>query len=469
MANELQRKLGLWSAISIVVGSVIGSSIFMKPALMASQVHSPILLILVWLIAGCISLIGASINAEIGTLMPVTGGQYVYFDKMYGNRFAFIYGWACLTVINTAAIAAIAYVFATYLTYFIDLPRFSVEVEKSVYLKLPFIGTFYIFENIGVKCVAVTSIIGLTLANQISVIMGGLVQRIFAFAKIASLILLVVIVFGFGHGDVHNLVHNDATFEMSNWQVLMGVIAALSGAFAAFDGWNNLGFVAGEIDEPSKNIPRALIFGLLICLALYLLTNLAYFYMMPIEVVAKSSLLATDAVQPILGAMGAGFIAFLVMTSTFGATNGNILACARVTFTMGTDHKLFAWAGKVDARNATPTNALWLQCIICCVYVFTGTFDMLTDLFVFVTWLFYGFAAFGIFILRKKMKDDHRPFKAWAYPYLPALFVCFAFFYCVLTVVNDITNFVEGKAEVVNAGLGLVIVFSGLLVYRWKK
>ena len=436
----LSRKLNLWATVSIVAGSVIGSSIFMKPAVMAGQLGSPLLLLFVWVFAGAISMMGAAINAEIGAMLPITGGQYVFFQKMYGNFFAYIYGWACFSVINTASVAAIAYIFAQYAEYFYIFPRFAPSAEHYWQLTLPFIGQLYPLENFGVKSVTILVVCLLTWVNSLSVKGGGAVQVILTVIKVAALVLMIGIIFFSGKGSTHHFVETSHHTGLKGWAVLGGIIAALSGAFAAYDGWNNIGFVAGEINEPKKNIPRGLFIGLGICILLYILTSEAYLYILPIDKMATSSLVATDALQPILGNTGVGFIALLVMISAFGATNGNILACSRVTFAMAKEGVFFKRIGKVHPIHKTPANALWLHCIWTCLFVLTGSFDMLTDLFVFITWIFYGFAAAGIFILRKKMPDAERPYKAWGYPVAPAIFVIFSAFYFVLTLYSDITT-----------------------------
>lgn len=467
ITNSLQKKLNLNAAIAIVVGSVIGSSIFMKPAVMAQQLPDVKLIILVWMIGGGISYIGAMINAEVGSMFPDTGGQFIYFKKMYGDKFAFLYGWSGLAVINTAAVAAIAFVFAQYITFFITLPHFDESTIQSFYISIPFIGKFYLLENFGVKTIATIIVVLLTFANYISVNAGLRVQNLFTVLKVLLLFGIIIIIFGFGDGDINNLAQsNIASYD---YLTILGMVAALSGAFAAFDGWNNIGFVAGEMKEVHKNLPKALFYGLSICMVLYLLTNLAFYYMLPLDVAANSSLIATDAISPIIGNYGTIVIAILVLISTFGAVNGNILACARVTHAMGENKDFFSWTGKVHPKYLSPGNALWLHCLVTCIYIFTGSFDMLADLFVFVTWIFYGFAAYGIFILRIKYPTIDRPYKLKAYPILPILFVTFAFFYSVLTIYNDVSNYMNGSSEIVKSVLGLVIVFSGLVVYRFRN
>ncbi len=463
---KLSRQINLISAIALVVGSVIGSSIFAKPAVMAQVLPDPLWILAVWLFAGGLSLIGAMINAEIGSMFPATGGQFVYFKEMYGHRFAFVYGWAGLAVINTAAVSAIAFVFAQYFSFFVDLPNFSEEIEKAWHFSLPFIGTFYPLENMGVKLVAVMSVLVLTAFNHYSLNSGNRVQLFFTWLKVLLLIAIVLLIFCTGTGKMENLAPTGRVhFE---WATLLPFVAALSGAFAAFDGWNNLGFVAGELKHPEKSIPKALWLGLVICFVLYVSTHLAFFFSLGTDKAMQSSLIATDAVEQVLGSYGAAVIAFMVMISTFGAVNGNTLASARVTFSMGENKDFFPWTGKVHPTHLTPSNALWLHAVISILYIFSGSFDMLADLFVFVTWIFYGFGAYGLIILRKKYPHASRPYAIKAYPLLPLVFVFFSILYAVITIYNDVIAYQKGESPVIKSFLGLSILIYGLILYQWK-
>lgn len=466
---QLQRKLGLWASVSIVVGAVIGSSIFMKPASMAGQLGSPLLLMLVWIVAGIVSLFGGMINAEIGCVMPETGGQYIYFRHMYGNFFAYLYGWACFIVINSASIAGIAFVFSGYSEYFFHLPRFPENIEHAIALRIPGVGKFYLLGNIGVKGLAITLIGIFTWMNVRSVKTAGNVQVFLSIIKVAGLILLAGIIFFSGRGDLQNLVRVSAGFDHSFWPVLTSFVAATTGALAAYDGWNNLGFVAGEIKDPQKNIPRGLMLGIGICILLYVLTTEAYLYMLPVDKMKNSPLVASDALFLILGVAGGGFAALLVIISTAGATNGNIMPCARVLFAMSEEKSFFPFAGKVNTKYRTPANALWLQGGWSSLLVLLGSFDMLMDMFVFMTWIFYGFAAYGIFILRKKMPLAERPYKLKGYPYLPLIFIFFTLIYVLVTLFNDTRNYFDGKSSIIHSVFGLLLTAAGIPLYRVFK
>ncbi|HUR09869.1 MAG TPA: amino acid permease, partial [Flavitalea sp.] len=448
---QLHRKLGLWTTISIVAGGIIGSGIFMKPAIMAGQLGSPGLLISVWIIAGLITLFGALTNAEVAAMFPETGGQYIFFQKMYGDFIAFLYGWAGFAVFNTAGASSIAYVMAQYLEYFVVLPRFTPEVEKSFSFYIPFIGTIFPLQNAGVKSVTILTILTLTLVNYISVRFGGALQVIFTAMKVAAIILLIGGILFSGDGNFMNLVTVDSSLLPHGRALFFGFIAATGGAFWAYDGWNNITFVAGEVKNPQSVIPKSLFIGITTAIVLYVLINIAYLYVLPIGVMSKSVIVASDAAVVVMGGVGGACIAVLVMLSTFGSTNANLLAIARVSFAMAREQRFFSFVGKVHPRFNTPGNALVLHAIWASLLVCSGSFDMLTDMLIFVSWLFYGMSAVGLFVLRKKFPDISRPFKVPGYPLVPIVFCAFTALFLVITLYNDVTNYTTGKTPVVNA------------------
>jgi APA family basic amino acid/polyamine antiporter len=398
-------------------------------------------------------------------MLPETGGQYTYFRYMYGRFFAYLFGWASFIVINTAAIASIAFIFAQYTSFFINLPSFSESIERSFILTIPFIGKLFFLQNFGIKVVAILLIVVITFINYISLKAGSAIQVFFTALKIAALAFLIFSIFFSGKGSFNNFSIVSSDMDFSSISVLLGFVAATSGALAAYDGWNNLGFVGGEIINPKKNIPRGLIWGLISCIVLYVLTTQAYLYMLPIDEMKTSKMVATDALFKVMGVGGASVIALLIIISTASATNGNILPTSRVTYAMAKDKVFFAAAGKVHKRFHTPYISLWLQCIWACLFVLSGSFDMLADLFVFVTWIFYGFAAYGIIILRRKMPLAERPYKLKGYPWIPIIFIFFALFYFILTIYNDVQNYLSGKTEIIFSALGLLLLASGVPFY----
>ncbi len=470
MASKgLQKTIGLWSATSIVIGSVIGSSIFMKPATMAAQLGSPYLIILVWVVAGLISMFGAMAFAELGTMFPETGGQYVYLRYAFGDLVGYLYGWSSMAVINTAAIASIAFVSASYAGYFIPLPQFSTAMEHSIVLHIPMIGDIMPLQNFGVKALAIMVIMGLSIVNYISVKSGNRVQLIATLFKVVAIVLLIAGIFVSGKGHVANFITNSKDFHLSNWTLLAGFMAATTGAFAAYDGWNNLNMVAGEIKDPSKNITRSLIMGLWACIAVYVLITLSYMYVLPIDTIARSPLVASEATAAVMGNIGGTVIAVLIIISCLGATSVNLLANARVIFAMSESKMFFDSWGKVHPKFNTPGNAVLLLGIWSSVLVISGSFDILADMFIFMSWVFYGLVVIGVFIMRKKLPDAERPYKAWGYPLIPLIFVLFTAVYIGTTLYNDITNYLNGSSPIINSVFGLLLTVIGIPLYYYFK
>jgi APA family basic amino acid/polyamine antiporter len=466
--SAFRRTINLNTAIAIVVGGVIGSGIFMKPALMASQLGSAWLLLSVWIVAGIITLFGALSNAEVAAMFPETGGQYVFFKKMYGDWFASLYGWAAFAVFNTAGNASIAYVCAQYTDYFIHLPHFSASIETNIILHLPFIGNIFPFENIGVKGLTIAIIILLSFINYRGVQYGSVLQRVLTSLKAIAIILLIggILFSGKGSGSNFSTILPDMP---RGFALIAAYMAALSGAFWAYDGWNNITFIAGEIQQPQKNIPKSLFTGLLFCMIVYTLVNMAYIYILPISSMASSSFVASDAAAISWGVAGAGVVAMMVILSTFGTANANILATSRVTYAMGEENKLFAWAGRAQQRYQTPGNAIWLNAVWSIVLILSGSFDTLTDMLIFVSWFFYGMSALGVFILRFKMKNTERPYKVFGYPFVPLAFVLFTAIFLSVTLYADIANYRNGSTHLINSVLGIAITCIGIPFYFFRK
>jgi basic amino acid/polyamine antiporter, APA family len=467
VSNSLAKKIGFWSATSIIIGSIIGSGVFMKPASMAGQLGSPIWLTIVWIIAGMFSLFGALVYAELGAMMPETGGIYVYFRKMFGDFVAYLYGWSAFSVINTTAVAAIAFVCAQYADYFLHLPRFDLATEQGVTWHLPFIGDLHPLENFGVKSLAISIVAGLTWLNYRSVKAGSSFQLISTIVKIGVIAALVIGIFFFGHGSVENFFH--AENPKQNGALLSGVMAALTGAFFAYDGWVNITFIAGEIKQPQRNIPKSLFTGVIACIIVYVLVNQAYLYMLPVEKIAASSLVASDAISAAIGSTGGAVVAAMIVICTLGAINGNIMATTRITYAMGKDKVFLPWAGKEHKKYQTPGNALWLHGAWISLLIISGSFDMLADMMVFISWIAYGMGAVGIFMLRKKMPHAERPYKIWLHPFVTLLFIIFTAFFLVITVYNDVTNYINHRQPVVNSLLGILITLAGIPFYFYFR
>ncbi len=460
--------LGLFTTIMMVVGGVIGSGIFRKPGVMAGQVGSPELLLGVWVLAGLLTLFGALTNAEIASLIPETGGQYVYFERMYGPFFAFLYGWATFAVMQCGSIAAVAYVFAEYATEFVKLPVFPAAVAGWS-LHMPFVGDVSPLKEIGTKGLAAGLIVLLTAVNYVGVRFGGLVQNIFTVAKVAAMFLLAVAAFLLPTGGaVANLTTPSAHIHLSGLALVAGIAAALQGAFWAYDGWNKLTYIAGEVKQPQRNIPLGLLWGMLIVTGIYLLMNVAYAYVLPIDQMAHSKLVAADVAERCF-AGGGRWIAAAVMISTFGAANAIILASARVYFSMSRMNVFPRRLGNIHPRFHTPAASLVVQGIWSALLLFSGTFDTLTDTLIFVSWAFYAVGAYGVFVLRRKQPDAPRPYKVPGYPLVPWVFILFALLYLVFTVYNDVIGYqaavAAGKPALINSAFGTALTLIGAPIY----
>jgi len=467
MAQSLKKNIGLWSAVSIVIGGIIGAGIFMRPASMAERLGSPVLLLVVWLVGGAVSLVGAMIYAELGTMFPDTGGPYIYLQKTYGDFTAFLYGWSTMAVINTAAIASIAFVCAQYAGFFIHLPRLPPEIEHSVKLHIPYLADIYPLENFGVKLLTSGIIVVLILVNYLSTRYGNAIQVVTTVMKTLALTLLIGGILLSGKGHPANFVTSSPGFHPGSLLLMVGFMGAISGAFSSYDGWNNVNMVAGEIENPQRNISRSLFIGVGICIAVYVLTTLAYNYVLPVAEMAKSPLVAADAMEKVVGVAAAGLVSGLIAFSAFGATHVNLLTNARITFAMGEEGSFFPWTGVVHRRFGTPGNAVIVIGAWSILFVWSGSFDILADMFVFMSWVFYGLTGLGLFILRKRTPEATRPYRVWGYPWLPLVFVAFTLFYLVTTIYGDVAAYRSGKSPVINSVFGLALTAAGIPFYLY--
>jgi APA family basic amino acid/polyamine antiporter len=471
---ELSRELGLIAAIACGVGSIIGSGIFKKPAFMASQLGSPQLLILVWVVAGIMTLFGALSIAEISGMFQDPGGQYIYFNKSFNNFVGYLYGWAVFIVIQTGSIAAIAYVFSDSMGYFVKFPRLPAAWEDFS-IPIPFIGNMTPFRYIGLKLCTIALIVFLTSINYLGVKFGSAIQVIFSTLKVLVIAAIVVLAFTLGHGSFGNFVQSAAVGGPASGSVFLMFIMAMAGAFWAYDAWINVTYMSGEIKNVQKNLPRAMAITVLIVIVVYVLVNLAYIYIIPVSDMAQkyrqaeasggNYLVAIDVANNFLGNWGGALIAVAIMISTFGAVNGTTMMSARVYFAMAREKLFFRKLGHVHPRYRTPGNSLIIQGIWASVLVFSGTFDQLTDMLIFVSWIFYALGALSVFTLRRRMPDFPRPYKVWGYPYTPIIFIFFASVYIVFTLYTDIINYTTHKVPLINSLMGLLWVAIGIPGY----
>ena len=452
-------------SVSLIIGSIIGAGLFMKPASMAAQLGSPLALTGVWILAGLFTLCGALVFAELGAMMPKTGGLFVHFQTLFGEKTAFLYGWSAFSVINTAAVAAIAVVCASYLGKIIPLPVLPSPWINEYSIHLPLLGILYPLKGIGVKILAIGLVLFFSWLNARGVQLGGRVQLISSVLNVGILVLLIILIFLSPQGSFRNLWEVDSSMVPSS---LVGAwAAAMTGAFFAYDGWINIVSMAGEVKDPQRNIPRSLLTGVIVCMALYVLVNLAYLYILPIGKMADAPLVAVNAIEGAWGYSASLLVALMIVGCTLGAMNGNVMATSRITFAMGKEGVFPSWTGRLHSTFQSPHNALWLHGLWTSLLILTGTFELLADMFVFVTWAAYALGAIGILIWRYRHPEWIRPYKIWGHPITTLLFVTFSLFYLGATVYNDVQQFNQGIQPVINSLFGVLICLLGFPIYYY--
>lgn len=442
--TSFKPTLGLFDATMIVAGSMIGSGIFIVSADITRNVGSAGWLIVVWLITGFMTLTAALSYGELSAMFPKAGGQYVYLKESYNPLIGFLYGWSFFSVIQTGTIAAVGVAFCKFAGYFFP----SLELTDANVLVT--IGSIKIYTA---QIVSILLIIFLTYINTRGIKGGKLIQTTFTVTKLLSLFGLIIFGFIMAKGDVWHANWTNAWHmqsmhagaDGSTSTIIMPLIgAAAVGAIAASmvgsifssDAWNNVTFIAGEIKNPKKNIGMSLFLGTLIVTVIYVSCNLMYVSVLPLHEIAfaKSDRVAVAASNVIFGDIGTYVIAVMIMISTFGCNNGLILAGARVYYTMAQDGLFFKKAGTLN-KNAVPGWALWAQCIVASLLCLSGKYGDLLDMVSFIVVIFYVLTIAGIFILRKKMPDAERPYKAFGYPVLPALYMLMGSAFCVLLII----------------------------------
>lgn len=423
---------------------------------MAAELQSPTWVLVSWLLAGIISLFGALSNAEVAGMLADTGGEYAYYKKIYNKFFAFLFGWSLFTVIQTAAISSLAYVFAQ---SFVGV--FPLQAILPSLADINIGGVFYPFADLTTKLIAVTLIIFLTWVNARGIKTG---------ANFSTLILLLVfagisLIIGFGLSS--NASHVVSTFQPTpttqNSVSASAVFTAMLSAFWAYQGWAAIGYIGGEVKNPHRNIPKGIVIGVFIVIGLYLLVNLTYLSLLSIpELVqihqAGNKIAAVEAARSFWGSNGALFLSLLILVTTLGCTNATILSSSRPYFAMAREGMFFQKAGKLNEAQA-PANSLVYQALWACILVFSGSFDQLTDMIIFAVFIYYGATTLGVFILRKKMPDHPRPYKVWGYPIVPGIVVLF----CLCLSLNAI---ITRPRE---AAIGTVLMLTGVPMYWWFK
>src|ERR1035437_857888 len=458
MANQrnLVRTLGLGYVIIFVIANIIGSGVYKKIAPMAAELHSSVWILMAWIVSGIITIFGALSNAKVAGLLADTGGDFVYFKKIYNRFFAFLYGWSLFTVIQTATISSLAYVFAQSLNSIIPIPEIFPSLQN-----LTIGGVFFPFQDFGVKLTAILLIVLLTTLN-----ISGLKSGAWVSKAIMSLVfsgLFLIVFFGLTSNVVKPANFMDVRELTRGTITLSSFFTAMLAAFWAYQGWVSVGFIGGEVKDPTRNIPKGIVTGVFIVIFIYLLVNVTYLTLLSIPQLVHihesgNQIAAVEAVRTFWGKGGVMFISLLILVTTLGCTNASILTGARPYYAMAHEKLFFPVIAKINNANV-PSNSLLWQGIWASVLVLSGTFDQLTDMIIFAVFIFYGATALGVFILRRRLPEVHRPYKVWGYPVVPAIFILF----CIGLFLNTI---ITRPRE---AAIGLILIFSGVPVYFLLK
>ena len=449
---ELVKGLGLAGAISVVAGTMIGTAIFIVPSRMLQLVGSPVKVMAVWVFAGALSLCGALGYAELGAALPKAGGEYVYIHRAYAPWLGFLYAWTQFVIAKSTSIAAIATGFVLYLSYF--WPELASPFWET---RASFAGHAATFSLTGLQIGAVVMIALLSGINILGVRRAGAVQTIFTASKLLVLAALIVGGLVFGTGSFEHFRASSSAPLPTGWLAAVGV--ATISALWAYDGWNNLSMVAGEVENPQRNMPRALIFGTLVVITVYVLVNIAYFYVLAPSEALGTQTIAAGAARVFMGKAGGAFVAIGVMISTFATLNGSILSGSRVPYAAALDGLFPEPMASVHPRFRTPTVSITAQAVIAGAFALTGSYNSLYTKAIFSEFVFYALVTAGIFILRRREPGLPRPYRTWGYPFVPAIFV-------VVAVVLLANTMLEQRTDSL---WGLGLVGSGIPVYYlWR-
>lgn len=430
---------------------------------MSAELGSPTLVLVGWIVAGLITLFGALSNAEVASMMADAGGEYVYFKRIYNRFFAFLFGWSCFTVIRSAALASIAYVFAQSFDNIFPLPQLPEQIAS-----IEWMGIFTPFDNFGVKALTILLILVLTLYNVFGLKTGESLSRYVLMAVVTSMLLVIILGLTNSDGGVANLSHVSVTHDPGPWWsfgFIQHFFAAMLAAFWAYEGWSSTGYLGAEIKNANRNLPLALVSGVIFIIIIYVLINFTYLFVLPVDQIieaheSQNTIAAIAVVKSFLGSGGALFMSLLILFTTFGATNSTVLPPPRLYYAMAKDGLFFRLASYVHPKYRTPSRALVLQAGWASLLVLSGSFDQLTDMLVFASFIFYGATTLGVFVLRYKMPDAERPYKAWGYPIVPAIFIIF----CLILIVVTFTT----KPREALLGIGLMLTGIPFWIY-WNK
>jgi APA family basic amino acid/polyamine antiporter len=446
---ELKRDLGQWAAAAIVVGTVIGSGIFLVPSTMIKSVGSVSMVGVVWVVGGLLSLAGALSYSELAAAIPEAGGEYAYLREAYGPLWGFLYSWTQMWVAKSGSLATLA------TGFFVYLANFFPPLDRVFYsLPLPLGPHGGPLEFRYGQLFAIALILALGLLNYTGVRVGGDVQVAVTVVKVALIGFIVVA--GLTYGRPHSAPAAAPVAAVT----FSGFVAALVAALWAYDGWNNVSMVSSEIRDPQRNLPRALVWGTAAVIVIYLLANCAYFHVLSGAEVAGSMRVAAEMMRRVLGAPGAAAVSVAAMISIFAALNGSILSGARVPYAAARGGHFFAAIGRVQPRFRTPGVSILALCAWAAVLTLSGKYDDLFNFVIFASWILYGMTAAAVIVLRRKRPDLPRPYRTAGYPIVPALFVLAA-------LILIVTTAVQRPRE---SAMGIGLIAAGLPFYfYWKK
>ncbi len=448
MTQNLKRTLSLPDAVSIVAGSMIGCGIFIVSADIARQVNSGLLLVLIWILAGFITLCGGLSLCELAANITEEGGQYVYLKKIFNEKIAFLYGWTLFLVIQTGTIAAVCVAFA-----------------KFFGILVPFISTDNLIIQLGhihfstQQLFAIITVLSLSYINSRGIKYGIITQNIFTITKVLSLAAIVVIglLFGFNAHILQTNFHMPINFSFETINI---IAVAIVGALFASITWNNITFIAGEVKQPQKNIPKALVYGVALVVSLYLLMNLIYLGVLPLEAIqtAPQDIVAARTISEIFGTVGKNIIAIIIMISAFGCANGMILTGSRVYYKMAKDRAFFRPLAVINRQTKVPVNSLWAQCIWICILILWGNYSELLDFVIYASLIFYILVTTGIFVYRKKFPEKNKKFRI--NNFFPITFIILATYIVICLSLYKPLYTIPG----------LLITIAGIPVFHiWKK
>lgn len=430
----MKRTLTLLDSTMINIGTIIGSGIFLVPTTIALYMYSTSLTILVWLVAGILTLFGALSMAELGAAMPRAGGQYVYLKEAYGPFWGFLYGWSSFWVINSASIAAIAVAFATYLGY------------------------FYPITPLQIKLIAIAAITAFTLLNIYGLRTGVWAQNIITFLKIGALLAIISLGFFLSGGELANFQPLFPDRSFSSIIPLFGL--ALIATLWSYDGWIEVTYIGGEVKNPGRTIPLSLLLSTLIIIVVYILVNIVFIFLLSLPVIAQSQMVASDAISVVLGSAGTTLVVLIILVSTLGGVHVNVLTSPRIYYAMARDKLFFQSLAEIHPKHGTPARSLVVSGIWSSLLVFSGTFYQIITYVVFVSWIFYAMSCAGVIILRHKQPDLKRPYRTWGYPVVPVIFILLSGFLVLNTIISS----------PLNALIGAGLILTGLPAYLyWKR